>query len=421
MSTGHRSSSSRRAALLVMTSMLGMAGCSGGAGLLRQDLASAPIRNSTIDQTPEIRVVGAGQATAQPADPVVAAAARTEVVKAVPVADVEVQPQSAWCEYLREDTAADATILRAPTVSGSVYESGKASLDVGLSITGLHKANLMEKSAEIKCRRYLAELGLQKLAFVAPQGLTAAGFKAKAASIDARTADLKALRKQINRALAAGDLTREKATQLTVLADQIVAEASNARSQADRRLAEFMQDPQAADVMGRQLLRAEADMADVTSQMRTADAVDVSLHAGWNDADTADGFDTSNDAFSGRVSFSMKLGAFNPSRYEHERKAKDARLRAIQQEEGGALWQISVLRRAHEKALEGLSESRQKLDNALAEAERLVSVLASVQNPEFRGPLIAARLQVIRLRADKAAIDGSVAEIRQNMKKLQQG
>jgi hypothetical protein len=80
-----------------------------------------------------------------------------------------------------------------------------------------------------------------------------------------------------------------------------------------------------------------------------------------------------------------------------------------------------MLHKAHTRALAGLSESQTKLNEALAEAVKLVTVLSSVQSPEFAGTLIAAKIQVIRLRADKAAIDGSIEEIEQNMKRLRVG
>jgi hypothetical protein len=149
--------------------------------------------------------------------------------------------------------------------------------------------------------------------------------------------------------------------------------------------------------------------------------MDVSVSAGWNDRRMNDGFDVNNDSFSGKVSFSVKLGALAPSRFDHERQARLAKLSAIRNQEGGSLWQIDVLRRAHERALDGLIESQAKLNDALGEANRLVAVLGSVDNPEFRGTLIAAKIQVVRLQADKAAIVGSIAEIGENIRRLKTG
>jgi hypothetical protein len=149
--------------------------------------------------------------------------------------------------------------------------------------------------------------------------------------------------------------------------------------------------------------------------------MDVTVSAGWADHNIDDGFDTQQDSFSGKVSFSIKLGAVAPRRFEHERLAKQARLNAITTQEGGALWQIEALRRAHERALDGLSQSRFKLNDALAEANRLVATLSSVENPEFMSTLIAAKIQVVKLQAERAAVDDSIQEIGKNIKRLKIG
>ncbi len=117
----------------------------------------------------------------------------------------------------------------------------------------------------------------------------------------------------------------------------------------------------------------------------------------------------------------MKLGAMNPQRFRHEAAAKDAKLRAIKDEEGGALWQVAVLRRAHERALDGLVQQQAQLDAAIRKAEALAKTLASVDNPDFEPPLVQAKMQLIKLRADRAAVEGSIGEIRETMAKLRAG
>jgi hypothetical protein len=76
------------------------------------------------------------------------------------------------------------------------------------------------------------------------------------------------------------------------------------------------------------------------------------------------------------------------------------------------------LRRAHERAISGLEESRLKLTDAAAKATSLVKDLHDVHNPEFQSIKIAARLQQIKLKAERAAVDDSINEIRSNLKKL---
>ena len=414
MQNGLRSSSSRKAALLVLTSVLAMAGCTNGIGLLADIEKPGALRLATLDSTPEITASTSKAVEAQN---------KPDVVEIRPATLVGTdQPEnSAWCRYLKEDSAAEASILRSPTLSGNVDDGGKAAVSLGVSVSSFTKASLVEKAAKIKCRRYLAETGLQKLVFISPQGLTAAGFRAKSESIQARRTELASLRRLINAELMRGNIEVEKATSLSVLIDQIIAAGNAAKSQADRRLADDYAKPQGAAILGADLIKAEADMEDIDSRIRSADAMDVSLSAGWNDADVGDGFNTRDNSFSGKVSFSLKLGAISPLRFVHERRAKEAKLSAIREEEGGALWQIQMLYRAHQRALAGLSESQSQLEKALAEATKLVTILKSAESPEFIATLIGAKIQVVRLQADKAAIDGTIIEIDQNMKRLKIG
>jgi hypothetical protein len=405
--------SDRRRAPLLVALMLAVAGCSsGGEAVLEGPVAQNGLRLQTVETAPEV---------VQPR-PELRQAQAPSAVEIKPAAAQEPAPEtSAWCTYLKEDSAAEATVLRSPTLSGSVTDQGKSQLSLGLSATSFAKAQLVEQAASIKCRRYLAEQGLQKLAFVSPQGLTAAGFRAKSKSINARKGELAELRRLIAKQLNDGNITAEKATTLSVMIDQIVADGNAARSQADRRMTDSFGASKDADVLSEELIKAERDLDALNSRMRTVDATDLSLSAGWNDTKLFDGADVNRDSFSGKVSFSVKLGALAPQRYEHERRASEAKVAAIRDQEGGALWQIQMLRKAHERALDGLSESRNKLNDALSEATRLVSVLSSVENPEFLPTLIGAKIQVVRLQAEKAAVDGSIQEIGENIKRLKLG
>jgi hypothetical protein len=110
-----------------------------------------------------------------------------------------------------------------------------------------------------------------------------------------------------------------------------------------------------------------------------------------------------------------------PQRFRHERLAKEAKLNAIASQEGGVLWQVGLLRRAHERALQGLEESRRKLGAAILEADRLVATMRTISDPEFAGVSIAAKVQAVRLQAERAAVEGSIAEIHENIARLKLG
>jgi hypothetical protein len=414
MPDGHRSSSSRKAALLVLASVLGMSGCANTMGLFPSHTTPGTLRLTTLDSDPMFT------GSAAPANPPPQKAGVVEI-RPASIIETDDAANSQWCQYLKEDSAAEATILRSPTLSGNVDDGGKAALSLGVSVSSFTKASLVEEAARIKCRHYLAELGLQKLAFISPQGLTAAGYLAKSRVILGARANLEALRKLVKEELARGNMNAEKATALSVLIDQLISDGNAAKSQADRRMVGDYGQPQSAAVLGQNLLRAEAELDDINSRIRSADAMDLSVSAGWADHNIDDGFDSQSDSFSGKVSFSIKLGAVAPRRFEHERLAKQARLNAIGTQEGGALWQIETLRKAHERALDGLTQSRFKLNDALAEANRLVATLGSVENPEFAPTLIEAKIQIVKLQAERAAVDDSIEEIGKNIKRLKVG
>ncbi len=416
-----RHSSSRPSRLaLSAAGLLLLAGCATQGPLLAQ-LPS--LRAATTDaDTPVVQAAPALRSTiVEPAGTTTSTTTPEAKPKARVVPASAQAPRSHWCDYLREDTAAQTTILRSPTLSGSINDEASASVSLGLSLSSLAKAELMEEASDVRCQKYLAENGLQKLVFVSPQGLTAAGHRAKLKSIEGQKKEIARLRKKVAQALNAGSINRERATAISVLADEILAEADASRSQADRRLETSLMPSSSADAYGAALLAAEADLEDINSRMRTFDAFDVSASVGWNDDVNSEGFATDDQSFNGKISFSMKLGAALPKRFEHEEAAKAAKLRAIKDEEGGALWQVAVLRRAHERAIEGLVQQRGKLDSAIRKAEELARMLAAVDNPDFEPPLIQAKLQLIKLKADRAAVSGSISEIEGNMKKLKAG
>jgi hypothetical protein len=388
--------------------LLVLAGCTGQSTLLPDGL-----RRMTLLDDAEIVVANKAQ------KPTALPLRSTVLPQAVLIQPVSAKPDKlpAWCEYLQEDTYAQTTIMRSPRLNGSFSDDGKASVGVGMSVVDFAKANLLEETAEARCRRYMAESGLQKLVFLSPQGLTSAGFRAKHDSLQKSKKELQALRRKVSQAMTEGFLDREKATVLMGLADQLMAEGAAAKSQADRRTGDFLGKKDNASLLGREMLRAEADLEDLNSRMRTFDNVDLSVSAGWSDDVTRDDFAINSEGFSGKVSMSVKLGAVLPGRFDHEERAKQAKLRAVG-EEGGALWQVNVLRLAHERAIAGLEESRLKIESSIIEANKLLKALDGVRNPEFQGTVYSARIRMMQLKSDKAAVEGSLAEIRSNLKRL---
>jgi hypothetical protein len=411
--------SSRKAALLVMSSLLGLAGCSEGSQFLSADKSFlTPLRLETF--MPSAPLLTASTAKAPHA--YVPLRPRIE-----PAADIRsdndlLSPESnLWCRHFYENADASAIILRSPTLAGSSTEKGRVTLNLSLSASDFVKADIVQKQARANCRKFLAEASLQTIVFVSPQNLTAAGFKARADAISSQRKDVAKLRGQIERAMRKGSIDREKAGAISILIDRLLAEGSNAQSQADRRIDEHPRITKSVETLKRELLAAESDIDDLTNRTRTADNMDVSLHAGYSNSDLFNDEGQSHDDFNGKVSFSLKLGAIDPRRFEHERISKELKQQALQSGEQGILWQVEALRHSHENAIAGLVESEKKISSAMKEARQLLIVLDSVPQPDFEGARLNTRFEIMKLKADRAGVTGSIAEIRSNLKRLQNG
>ena len=385
-------------AALILTGVFGMAGCTAGGGLLANHESPASLRLATLDETAQAGVE----------------------IKPATFSETDDSSSSAWCQYLKEDSAAEATILRSPSLNGSVDDSGKLGVSLGVSVSSFTKARLIEEAAQVKCRSHLAQQGLQKSVSVVPVGLTAAGYRAKSISILVRKSELAELREQIKYELRRGNITDEKAASLSGLIDEINLEGTVAKLRAARPAQVVVKAPEAGP-FGEDLIQAEAELDAINKKIRTADAVDVSVSAGWNDLGLRDGFDVQNDSFGGKVSVSFKLGAVAPQRFEHERLARDAKFKALQEQINAPDRQIAAEQQAQQQALADLTRSQARLNETLADTIKLVKVLDSVSSPEFAGTFIAAKIQVVRLLAEKAAVDGSIDEIRQNVKRPKAG
>ena len=83
--------------------------------------------------------------------------------------------------------------------------------------------------------------------------------------------------------------------------------------------------------------------------------------------------------------------------------------------------QVAAGHKARREALAELEHSQARLSETLADTIKLVKVLDTVRGPEFSGTLVAAKIQVVKLLAQKAAVDGSIDEIRQSLKQSNAG
>lgn len=93
----------------------------------------------------------------------------------------------------------------------------------------------------------------------------------------------------------------------------------------------------------------------------------------------------------------------------------------LEEAEDVAVGQVAVEREVRQPILVELVERQSKLSETLVDTVNLVKVLGPVNRREFAGTFIAAKIQVVRLSAEKAAVDGSIDEIRQTLKRPRAG
>ena len=360
------------------------------------------------------------------------ASAMTKLVSRVASNKIEVQtnnlkvkPRSAkvrtssspWCEYLKEDAAAETTILKAPTVSGQINDSGRKTASVSYDLVNIARAHLIEEGARVKCQRYKANSALNRVVIVAPNNLTRSGFAAKANSIVRNRSRLNAIKSRVRRQLSVGNLDRNQSTVLSLAIDQIVADGAKASSEAAKRRGLIAFDLNNTAEMASQLIKAEKDLAEINSNIRSADAVSVNLEGGWRDGLTQNGLTVQNDSLFGGVKVSVKLGAFNPSRKRHEEAALAARLRAHRYEPGSVFWKIAQLITAHKRARSGLVVSRNQLIGAQANVRRLYSTLP-MNDATYMAKRIRVEIEGIKLDAEIKAVSASIAQLDSNLRKL---
>jgi hypothetical protein len=325
--------------------------------------------------------------------------------------------KSAWCTFVAEDAAADATVLRAPTISGTINDEGRKSVGLGYDLLNIGRAKLIEDAAEAKCRRYLANTALNRMAVVAPNVLSRQGYRAKAKVIARRKRNLLAIKVLVNRELITGNLDRSQSTKLLLAADGVLSDGARASSEAAKRNGLAAYDLQNLSKLSVELLKAERDLADINSNIRSADAVSVNLNTGWRDGLKENGLEVQKQSFYGGLKVSVKLGALNPRRFAHERAATRAKLRSLRTEPGSVFWKLQELKNAQIQGRRGLIVAKQTLQGSLAAARRQQHNLPT-NDPAYLVLRYGTEVEIIRLEAEAAGVKATLAQINRNLAKL---
>ena len=326
--------------------------------------------------------------------------------------------QSQWCRYLLEDASVQAILLLAPTLSGEMNDEGRKEASLGFDLMNILKAGLIEDTATAKCRRYLARSALDRMAIVSAKLLDRTGYEAKATQVKNSRDALEGIRSNINNSLNNGVLDRVQAMKLLLAVDRIIVAGELAAAEAARREGLVPFDLNNLSRLADQMIRAENEVAELASDIRSTDAVSVSINSGWRDGLMSDGLQIQEDDFYASVKVSVKLGAFNPARYRHEELSTQARLHAYQSEPGSIFWSLREIEEAQLRTRSGLVEARDALLISRTAAQRLSELLPQGE-PDYASQRYGTEIEIIRLDGDIASINAILNRIDHNLEELE--
>ncbi|MEM7299937.1 MAG: hypothetical protein AAF468_02550 [Pseudomonadota bacterium] len=319
---------------------------------------------------------------------------------------------SAWCRYIKAQTGVDTTLLRSPTVSAQINNDGDAGVSVGYDVLDLERARLKEKKADAQCRRYLAVSQLSQVMFVSPQSLTRTGFLARANSLRRDMGNLNVIRNAIRNHVRVGNMTQPRANGLLQYLNQVKSAEAQARAESVRR--DSIDRVNAGGTLGldKRLRQAERDIQLLNRKLRSIDALKFEVTAGYNQREIQDLNSFDSDDLYGKVKVSYRLGAASPKRHAYEDAAMQARLEALDEPRRGSLWRAGELADAYKRATSALINQRNQLVVALREARKNARIFSRSFEVELLGPKVRAQIDVIRLKADIAALDATLKDLK---------
>ena len=321
---------------------------------------------------------------------------------------------SAHCRRLLAQAGVETTILRSPTINGSINTDQDFSFGASFDFVDLTRANLKEELALAKCVRDAAAVRLAQLLVTSNQALTRAGYLAKSRSLKRSNARLNRIKRLIRQGLYNGDLTQTAATALRQYVEHVRSRQSAAEGEAARRQVIDRIQKQNFKNLDRELLRAERRIQDIERRSRTADAIKVQASIGYaqRGPESIDRSIAREGSVTGKIAVSFRLGAAYSRRSELEDIAEDARIAEYYERDSGALWRTGQMAQANKFILRSMKRQRRDLLAALAQAKRNARHTASEFEPELLRQQIHAKVNVIALQADLAGLDATIADTR---------
>ena len=166
------------------------------------------------------------------------------------------------------------------------------------------------------------------------------------------------------------------------------------------------------------ILQAEAQIHALQKSMRTANAVTSRISANYGrtfssgSSSAVGSSDQNDDDLSAKVEFSVRLGAFSARRHAYEDVVAEAREAQYFEPETGAFWRTKEIAEANQRARGALERQKRNVQSAIAYSQKSFSKKAALINPNAVGNELRARIEMIGLKADLAALNATLTRTR---------
>jgi uncharacterized protein YceK len=335
-------------------------------------------------------------------------------------ADLSGEGNSAWCRYLKNTAETEATIVGSPSLSASTDDEGSGSVTIGMNLLDFKKAELLRQSSDAQCRAHTASKKIEGTLGLAAEATSFAANWAKQDYLRKNLGSLNQIHAQANTYVSNGSITVQDKNLIAANISKLKAEMNRARSEADKRknLPSFNVD-QIKNRHGA-LVEATNDLQNIDREIRTTDALDLSVQTGYryngqfnNQLQRND-----SDGYFASVKVGVKLGALSQRRKDFEDRAASARLDSLFEENTGTVWKSGFAEKSIAESLVPLRKSERSLADALAQTNNTISQLADADRAEVIRTRLMAKIQRVQILSDLAAVRASIQQLEENRRKI---
>ena len=350
------------------------------------------------------------------------AAKATQALRINPKNLSRVKPEAdtATCRYLRTTADSEAIIVASPTLRASSDEDGAGSVSIGMNLLDIQKGKLLRASGDAKCRLHEAST---KINSTHKLGLEATRFTrawAKQAHIRKNLGYLKNVHNRAHSLKGQGVLTVQEANVISRQIEQLKAEMEKFRVEADQR-----RDLPAVEIKHIRsrhgaLVEATNDLQNIDREIRTNDALELSISAGYryNGAFNDTLRRNESDGPFAKVNLGVRLGALSPRREQLEREAAGARLDALFEEHSGTIWKAGFSDKAMKRMIADLERSHHALTAAMSKSRDTINRLTTENSPQIVRAMLIEKINHVRIGSEHAAVHAAIKQLRNNRKNL---